>query len=66
MLNPAATAASAQVALDHLPPGGWARPYLTDAGHQVAAQPAVHVTGGKFTVSVPARSVVTVVLPGQV
>jgi O-glycosyl hydrolase len=65
LLNPAAGAATAQVALAHLPQGGWARPYLTDATHQVAAQPAVQVAGGRFTVPVPGRSVVTVVLPGR-
>jgi glucuronoarabinoxylan endo-1,4-beta-xylanase len=65
LLNPAASAAPAQVALEHLPQGGWARPYLTDASHQVAAQPAVRVAGGRFTVSVPARSVLTMVLPGR-
>lgn len=63
LLNPAASAAGVQIALRHLPPAGWAVPYLTDAADQVAAQPPVPVRDGQLATSVPPRSVVTLVLP---
>jgi glucosylceramidase len=65
LLNPAAQAVPVQVSLRHTPPSGWARPYLTDATDQVAAQPPVRVRDGQLSTTVPPRSVVTVVLPGH-
>jgi O-glycosyl hydrolase len=40
-----------------------AAPYLTDASHDTAAQPAITVTGGNFSATVPARSLVTYDIP---
>jgi glucuronoarabinoxylan endo-1,4-beta-xylanase len=65
LLNTSDTAAPVRIALRDLPPGGRARPYLTDAGHQVAAQPVVPVRDGQVVTSAPPRSIVTVVLPGR-
>jgi O-glycosyl hydrolase len=45
--------------LDGGPWRGEATPYLTDSSDTVAAQAPVRVSGGRFTSSVPARSMVT-------
>jgi len=63
LLNTTASAAPVSVELRDPPVAGWARPYLTDASNQVAAQPAVAVHGGKLSTSAPPRSVVTLVFP---
>jgi glucuronoarabinoxylan endo-1,4-beta-xylanase len=66
LLNTSTSAVPAAVSLRNVPHGsGFAQPYLTDAGDQVAAQAPVRVFGGHFTTSVPPRSIVTVVLPGR-
>jgi glucuronoarabinoxylan endo-1,4-beta-xylanase len=63
LLNTTNSAAPVHVVLRGLPAGGRARPYLTDAGDQVAAQPPVAVRGGQLATSAPPRSVLTIVLP---
>jgi O-glycosyl hydrolase len=39
--------------------GGTVTPYLTNASNSTAAQPTISLTGGSFTATVPARSLVT-------
>ena len=41
-----------------------ATPYVTDANDNVTAQPAIPVHGGRFTVTVPPRAIVSYVLAG--
>jgi O-glycosyl hydrolase len=47
--------------------GGTGRvvPYLTDASHHTAAQPPVQVTSGSFDATLPARSLMTFVIPAR-
>jgi len=45
--------------------GSVAAPYLTDATSDTARQPGVTVHGGAFTMTLPARSMVSFVLPGR-
>jgi O-glycosyl hydrolase len=47
--------------------GGTGRvvPYLTDASHHTAAQPPVQVTSGSFDATLPARSLMTFVIPAH-
>lgn len=45
--------------------GGMATPYLTNGGNSMTAQPALAVTDGAFTATVPARSAVTYVVRGS-
>jgi O-glycosyl hydrolase len=42
-----------------------ATPYLTDATHDTSAQPGIPVQGGSFTATLPARSLVTYVIPAR-
>ncbi len=42
-----------------------ATPYLTDATHDTAAQPGIGIRGGLFTAALPARSLVTYVIPAR-
>jgi glucosylceramidase len=65
LLNPATEPVPVQIALRHMLPSGLARPYLTDATDQVAAQSPIPVQNGHLSTTVPPRSVVTVVLPGR-
>jgi glucuronoarabinoxylan endo-1,4-beta-xylanase len=65
MINTGTSSQTVQVGLRHLPAGGWATPYLTDATDQVAPQQPVPVVHGQLSVSAPPRSVVTVVLPSH-
>ena len=65
LLNTGTAAQSLQISLRDVVREGWATPYLTDAGDQVAAQQPVRVRDGQVTVSVPPRSVVSVVLPAD-
>jgi glucosylceramidase len=44
---------------------GQAVPYLTDASHHTAAQPPVPVTSGSFDATLPARSLMTFVIPAH-
>ncbi len=44
---------------------GTATPYLTNGTNSMTAQPVVPVSGGAFTATVPARSLVTYVLRGS-
>jgi O-glycosyl hydrolase len=63
VLNVAATARAAIFAV-----GGAGRPvtgYLTDSRHQTAAQPAARVAGGSFAATLPARSLMTFVIPAR-
>ena len=63
-LNPATTAQAATFSLQGA--GGFqARPYLTDATHDTPAQPAIPVTDGSFTATLPARALVTYYIPGS-
>jgi hypothetical protein len=64
MINTGAASQSVRIGLRHLPPGGWAVPYLTDATDQVAPQQPVPVINGQLSVFAPPRSVVTVVQMG--
>ncbi|MCX3292499.1 carbohydrate-binding protein [Streptomyces sp. NEAU-H22] len=45
--------------------GGTATPYLTNGGNSMTAQPALAVTDGSLTATVPARSAVTYVVRGS-
>jgi len=45
------------------PNGATVTPYLTNASNEVAAQPATSVSGGSFSGTIPARSLVTYVIP---
>jgi O-glycosyl hydrolase len=45
--------------------GSVATPYLTDATSDTARQPGVTVHGGAFNMTLPARSMVSFVLPGR-
>jgi glucuronoarabinoxylan endo-1,4-beta-xylanase len=45
--------------------GSVATPYLTDAASDTARQPGVTVHQGAFTMTLPARSMVSFVLPGR-
>jgi O-glycosyl hydrolase len=45
--------------------GRAATPYLTDATHDTAAQPGIGIRGGLFTATLPARSLVTYVIPAR-
>jgi glucuronoarabinoxylan endo-1,4-beta-xylanase len=63
LLNTTSAATQAEVALRHLSPRGAARSYLTDAADMVTPQPPVPVHDGTLVLSVPPRSVVTIVLP---
>jgi O-glycosyl hydrolase len=62
-LNTATTAQAATFSLQGAG-GSQARPYLTDAAHEVAAQPAIPVSNGSFTATLPARALVTYYIPG--
>jgi len=42
-----------------------ATPYLTGASHDTAAQPGIGIRGGLFTATLPARSLVTYVIPAR-
>ena len=42
--------------------GATVTPYLTNSSNSVAAQPAIPVSGGSFSATIPARSLVTYVL----
>jgi len=62
VLNTATTAQTASFSLNQA--GGFrATPYLTDASHDTAAQPAIPVRHGWFTATLPPRSLVTYVIP---
>ncbi|MBO0774890.1 MAG: hypothetical protein J2P34_01140 [Actinobacteria bacterium] len=65
LLNSATSAQPVRVTLHDLAPAGRAQPYLTDAGHQLAAQPRIAVHGGQLVTSAPPRSVLTLVLPAR-
>ncbi len=43
--------------------GATVTPYLTNASNDAAAQPATTVSGGAFSATIPARSLVTYVIP---
>jgi O-glycosyl hydrolase len=61
-LNTATTAQAATFSLQGA--GGFqATPYLTDATHDTAAQPAIPVAHGSFTTTLPPRSLVTYYIP---
>jgi O-glycosyl hydrolase len=66
VLNTATTAQTAAFSLRQTGAFGLvATPYLTDATHDTAAQPGIFVRGGSFTAAVPARSLVTYVIPAR-
>jgi hypothetical protein len=65
LLNTGTDSQNVQIGLHGVAQGGWATPYLTDAGDQVAAQQQVQVRHGQLSVSAPPRSVVSVVLPAD-
>ena len=44
------------------PDHGAVIPYLSDSSHDVAVQPAIPVSGGSFSATIPARSLVTYVI----
>ena len=47
------------------PSGATVTPYLTNASSDTAAQAASTVSGGAFTATIPARSLVTYVIPAS-
>jgi O-glycosyl hydrolase len=47
------------------PNGAAVTPYLTNASNDTAAQAATSVSGGAFTATIPARSLVTYVIPAS-
>ncbi len=47
------------------PNGATVTPYLTNASNDTAAQPAMTVSGGAFSATIPARSLVTYVIPAS-
>ena len=61
------TATTPQAAAFSLRQAGVARslatPFLTDAAHDTAAQPPIRVANGSFTATLPARSLVSYVIP---
>ncbi|HLI60830.1 MAG TPA: glycoside hydrolase family 30 beta sandwich domain-containing protein [Solirubrobacteraceae bacterium] len=61
VLNTATSAQSASFALRDAR-GRRVTPYLTDASHDVAAQPSIRVRGDSFTATLPPRSLVTYVI----
>jgi O-glycosyl hydrolase len=66
VLNTATSAQSADFSLQHTGAAGFAAtPYLTDSAADTAAQPAIPVIGGSFTATVPARALVTYVIPAR-
>ncbi|MGE5292361.1 MAG: cellulose binding domain-containing protein [Micromonosporaceae bacterium] len=46
-----------------VPSGATVTPYLTNGSSNAAAQPAIPVSGGAFSATLPARSLVTYVIP---
>jgi O-glycosyl hydrolase len=66
VLNTATTAQTTAFSLRHTGASGFvATPYLTDATHDTAAQLGIFVRGGSFTATLPARSLVTYVIPAR-
>lgn len=65
-LNAASNATSVSYALQNTGvTSGTATPYLTNSSNGMAAQSAIGVSGGAFTASVPARSLVTYRITGD-
>ena len=62
-LNTAQTADPITYSLSGVGSGTAVTPYLTNASSDTAAQAAIPVSGGAFTATIPARSLVTYVLP---
>jgi O-glycosyl hydrolase len=62
-LNTATTADPITYSLSGTGSGTTVTPYLTNASSDTAAQAAIPVSGGAFTATIPARSLVTYVLP---
>jgi O-glycosyl hydrolase len=62
-LNTATTADPITYSLSGTGSGTTVTPYLTNASSDTAAQPAIPVSGGAFTATIPARSLVTYDIP---
>jgi O-glycosyl hydrolase len=62
-LNTATSADPITYSLSGTGSGTTVTPYLTNASSDTAAQAAIPVSGGAFTATIPARSLVTYVLP---
>jgi O-glycosyl hydrolase len=66
LINTGSQATNQTVRLGGGLPGRTAQPYVTDAGHDLTAQPPVPIRDGAFTADLPPRAVVTYLLaPGQ-
>jgi hypothetical protein len=66
VLNGNTSATSLSIALQNLSLGTVATPYLTNASNQIAAQAGIPISGGTFSPTIPARSLVTFVInPGS-
>ncbi len=63
VLNTAKTPQTVGFSLSQAGDGVLATPYLTNASHDTAAQPALPVQQGSFTATLPARSLVTYQIP---
>src|SRR5579875_2325520 len=67
VLNQASSAITASYALQNtgVADGTTVTPYLTNSSNDTAAQAATSVSGGSFSATIPARSLVTYVLSGS-
>ena len=67
VLNTSTSDVAASFSLQNtgLADGAQVTPYLTNASHNTAAQPATSVSNGAFNATVPARSLVTYTIPAS-
>lgn len=64
VLNANSSATSTSFTLQNLS-GATATPYLTNASNDIAQQSAIAISGGSFSATIPARSLVTYVISGS-